>query len=246
MSESALERLSRETWQRLADAKRLGIRLGEETITDLLSLDLLRTNDPRIRLLQTSRYKERSSGTDFEWWIGQRGNWRRYAVQAKKLGRNGRYESLTHRVRGRYQLDVLERYSLKNRAQALYCFYNSVNASDAANAWHCCKSFKANQLGVTVSPVQTVRPTLKISGTKNFKYIHSDTRSLPWRCLVNCPKRSARSPTTPQVFANQDNVHDVLPPYLESGIESGERIELPGDEEDLGAPKRILIVQTEI
>lgn len=80
---SVLECLSVDTWERLRDSIDLGIRFGEETITDLLLLDLKRKNPPRTRVLQTPKSKEKDQGTDWEWWIGSpRLRWLRFAVQA--------------------------------------------------------------------------------------------------------------------------------------------------------------------
>jgi hypothetical protein len=42
---SILEALARDTWERLNDARALSVRFGEETITDLLLLDIQRRVD---------------------------------------------------------------------------------------------------------------------------------------------------------------------------------------------------------
>lgn len=65
-----LEALARETWHRLQNAGDLSIRFGEETITDLLLLDLRRMKPLTAEVIQTSKSQESVSGTDFEWWLG--------------------------------------------------------------------------------------------------------------------------------------------------------------------------------
>lgn len=57
-----LEALSEETWQRLHDAHDLEVRFGEETITDLLLLDLRRRQPRSADFVQTPKSKEPHSG----------------------------------------------------------------------------------------------------------------------------------------------------------------------------------------
>ena len=66
---SLLEDLAKTTWHRLHDARELSIRFGEETITDLLLLDLRRSQPINAAIIQTPKSDEAVSGTDFEWWL---------------------------------------------------------------------------------------------------------------------------------------------------------------------------------
>ena len=78
-----LLKLAEDTWENLREAKKMSVRFGEETITDLLMLELRRKGFWTFK--QTSLTCEPIKGTDFECWIGWPGrNWTGFAVQAKK------------------------------------------------------------------------------------------------------------------------------------------------------------------
>lgn len=186
-----LEALSEDTWQRLHDAHDLEVRFGEETITDLLLLDLRRRQPRSAEFVQTPKSKEAHSGTDFEWWLGSdRVGWVRFAVQSKRIDlRSGRYSGLNHAVAGVPQIDLLENYASKNDATPIYCLYNHRGNVVPSIHWHCCKyPCDKPQLGCTVTPSSVVRGTLSVHGVKNFHHIHSDQRTIPWRCLATCPR----------------------------------------------------------
>jgi hypothetical protein len=140
---AVLEALAVDTWERLRDSQSLEIRFGEETITDLLLLDLKRKNPARTRVIQTPKPKEKDQGTDWEWWIGSpRVPWLRFAVQAKKLNlKSSRYDGLKHQVGSALQIDLLEKYAARNRAIPLYCFYNHRHPPATKKAWRCGQPF---------------------------------------------------------------------------------------------------------
>jgi hypothetical protein len=53
------ERISEDTWNRLKQAQELEVRLGEETLTDILSLDFARlAGTHEIKLFQTPKPEE--------------------------------------------------------------------------------------------------------------------------------------------------------------------------------------------
>jgi Family of unknown function (DUF6615) len=189
-----LEELAVDVWEHLRDAQSLDVRFGEETITDLLLLDLKRQSSAHIRVFQTRKHLEALQGTDWEWWIGSdRVGWLRYAVQAKRLQINsGQYRSLGHRIghaRHALQIDALNKYAAANFAIPIYCFYNFVSGRAAVRAWQCCQQLvEEQQLGCTITPSHIVQRALAKYGGKNLRWIHSHRQSIPWRCLVGCPR----------------------------------------------------------
>ena len=210
---SILEALARDTWERLHDARELSIRFGEETITDLLLLDLRRRKPQAAEFIQTNKHRESLSGTDFEWWLGSnRIGWIRFAVQAKKLNLNtGRYGGFTHEVNGELQINLLEKYAMANRATALYCLYNHAVKLDPLKHWHCCQTpFEPEQMGCTITPSSVVGDTLLNYGTKNFDYVHANERTIPWRCLALCPK--VRQRLRPTAASAPMDLADNRPP----------------------------------
>jgi hypothetical protein len=190
MLTSVFQELAIDIGERLRDARDLSVRFGEETITDIVLLDMKRKNPAQISVIQTPKLDESLKGTDWEWWIGSdRIGWLRYAVQAKRLHLpSKRYTSLTHVVGGQLQIDILNNYASANEAIPLYCFYNFVEGNLARGAWNCCQSFEEAQLGCTVIPSFVVRRAIEQHGAKNFSWIHSHQQSIPWRCLSMCPR----------------------------------------------------------
>ena len=187
------------TWDRLGYIKEtissrgvLGqVRFGEETITDLMLLDLYLQGSTVALFEQTSRPDESMWGTDFELWLGSdKLGWFRFAIQAKKLNlRTDRYSSLTQKNMNGKQIDLLERYAQRNRAAPLYCLYNFSEDANELQHWHCCNGLpNLRELGCTVTPSSNIREAICKPGTKNFGFIHLKSNTLPWRCLVACPR----------------------------------------------------------
>ena len=87
-------RHSKDTWERLhyvndsyvTRGPSAPMRFAEETITDLMLMELYLHGSSLIQFTQTSRSQESLSGTDLELWVGSRRlGWFRFAIQAKKL-----------------------------------------------------------------------------------------------------------------------------------------------------------------
>ena len=189
---------SEDTWERLSFAKAslanrgvLGsVRFGEETITDLMMMDLYFHGSSLLLFHHSSKSMESKRGTDFELWLGSpRLGWFRYAVQAKKLDLNSnRYSSLAHRNKHGMQIDLLKRYAKLNRAAPLYCLYNFSDEATVSEHWHCCSGPPSlKDLGCTVTPLTNIRKAISKRGERNFRRVHMHNSTLPWRCLVSCP-----------------------------------------------------------
>jgi hypothetical protein len=182
------EKLSASTWGRLRDAEAYGISQGEETLTDINLLDIVKLKSPQVRVVKTPKNKEKDKGTDWEWWFGNNNiGWLRYAVQAKKIDyKTQNYKVLNHKVDGKPQIDILETYSRVNMAIPLYCFYNYVE-EDVSEYWKCNLPFDNHQLGCTITPLKNVRECINMHGKRNFKSLHRYPTTRPWRCLLYCP-----------------------------------------------------------
>ena len=224
-----LEQLSRDTWERLRDVQRLaptaGLRFGEETITDLLMLDINRHPLTRAIFDPTSRPLETIQGTDFEWWLGSdKTGWFRFAVQAKKLNlKSGRYDNLKHKIHHTTQTERLEWYAQKTGAIPVYCLYNFDINADGAKHWHCCeKPFERKQLGCTIVPLSTIRKAQNTRGCRTFDFLHSDHQTIPWRCLAICPRirekyTTRRLPLQAQARGQDASLFGVIP-HLYPGL----------------------------
>ena len=256
-----LEALARDTHERLAEARVLHVRFGEETLTDLLLLEIKRQKRVGSQIVQTSPHKEKLSGTDWEWWIGSpRVGWVRYAVQAKKADKTtGRYNSLTHKVNGRPQIDLLERYARGADAIPIYCFYNYPFPDTSTVHWQCCSTaFDVNQLACTVAPIDTVRDAINTRGCKSFDWLHRKQGVVPWRCLAHCPRmrRGQRSNgpspgglTSHPLGGEEVRIFSSLPPEIEearamAGPPGDGFVEIQLEHCRKACPNRILILET--
>ena len=189
------EKIAEDTWDRLKQSWDLNVRLGEETLTDLLALDFTRLTPGHSKLFQTTKGDESKRGTDLEIRIHTGGNRAvLFAVQAKKLYKTRRYDALTQgKSSDRSQIKILKEYSDTVGAKPLYLLYNHVCQKEAQQCWNCCKKFhetsQLKQLGCTLVPIRNIRQAISNRGHRKFKPIHKSSDALPWRCLFHCPWR---------------------------------------------------------
>lgn len=190
MLDSLLKMLAQDTWENLREAKLLSVRFGEETITDLLLLELRRKGFIGFR--QTGLHHESKYGTDFECWVGSDDSgWVGYAVQAKKLDfGTGTYRNLGHMVKGagKRQIDILKTYATSRGLIPRYCLY-SHSPHVAQSFLHCCsRDFLEEELGCTLTPPSVIERAIASRGGKRFETLQSDSDTVPWRCLAICPR----------------------------------------------------------
>ena len=185
------EKIARDTWERIKLSCQVRVRLGEETLTDLLALDFVRLMEGRARLFQSTKKEESRQGTDL-WILIYAGSNRAlaFAVQAKKLYPSNRYEHLNARVKssGPFQIDILEEFSGSVGAIPLYLLYNHADLDDTFPYWHCCQCADKGQLGCTLVPSWIIREAISNRGHRDFNSIHASCAALPWRCLFDCPE----------------------------------------------------------
>ena len=188
------EKIAADTWERLRLSRDLRVRLGEETLTDLLALDFVRSMKGRARLFQCTKAQESIEGTDLVIRIHTGGDQAHvFAVQAKKLHQSERYNHLNAKVKSSVssQINILDEYSRSEHAIPLYLLYNYVRRNDIQPYWHCCQCADKGQLGCTLVPSWIIRQAISNHGHRNFNSIHASCAALPWRCLFDCPKGRA-------------------------------------------------------
>lgn len=189
--QQTIEKLTIELWETIDLANKLNTKYGEETITDIILLELAKLRNYNLRIIQTPKDKEPSKGTDWEWFIGsQNYGWTRFAIQAKKADPNskkGNYSCLNHTVGVDNQHDILLKYSKANNAIPLYCFYNHFPNATELEHWHCKKNYNQKLLGWTISTVDNVKTALNKRGCRNFEFLHKREETIPVKCLFDCP-----------------------------------------------------------
>ena len=191
------ERVAERTWSMLGRAKELRARFGEETLTDLLVLDMLSHTHGlakgfQLELEQTTRLKESQCGADLLV-IARHPTGRLFqlALQAKKLfPEEDRYQSFDAVTKSKAQLKTLEQFAQQNSALPLYLLYNHSDTAKVSKHWNCCQpSFDVDQLGCTLVPSRHILQLLcrRAPPYRNFDRAHSVSQSIPWRCVFDCP-----------------------------------------------------------
>ena len=185
---SLFEKLAFTTWDAIGNAFENRISYGEDAITSINLLALKNASLPNLAIADT-RPDESTKGCDFEFWIGNyKSGWLRYAIQAKKISvSTERYDSLNHHVGTIPQIDILEKYARANRAIPLYCLFN-FSESPSISSTSCPKYKYIKEFGCSVTPSSTARLSIATRGARNFEWFHSRNETLPWSCLVRCPK----------------------------------------------------------
>ena len=184
--------VSDDVWNRLKQSREFDVRLGEETLTDILTLDFTRlSGGHKVKIRQTEKHEEAQNGADLEIFVNIGGGSAfRYAVQAKKLYPEGKYRYLKAKAgkSGPFQLDVLEAAAKANGILPYYLLYNYVDRVNTDQHWHCCQSPDENQFGCTLVPSWRVRQAIDPPCCRTFKFLHSFPEALPFRCRFDCPR----------------------------------------------------------
>lgn len=206
---AVLEDISRWSWNLLQAAHMLDASIGEETLTDLLSIEIIRKQIP-MRIIQTTKPKEARTGTDIEAWLGNdTTGWQLFAIQAKKLDPSGNYPQFNET-----QLNTLERYAHQRNAVPAYLLYNHTNDARREH-WSCKRPFKMKQLGCTITPSQIIRNAM--AQGHGFDSIHKDSCTIPLRCLAECSEfctPNVQRETLPEPLTSRRLLHQNLPEFL--------------------------------
>ena len=183
------ERVAQRTWDWLAQGYALGARLGEETLTDLLMLDMLPHQRSRaFHLYPTTKAEEAQCGADLLLAVRYAtGRWARFAIQAKKLYREDIYRTLNPGAKCLGQLTRLERFARLFHALPVYILYNHSSSSHSSPTyWHCPLRFQPDQLGCTLLPSRRVRQAIHWR-KRTFDRLNRIPEAKPWRCIFHCP-----------------------------------------------------------
>ena len=190
MNNTPAARFAQRTWSTLGHASRLQAPFGEETLTELLVLDMLPHRRAKgFWLSSTTKRAEHRCGADLLVAVRyQTGRWSRFALQAKKLDPNhNRYPAFAYVTRSTEQLDKLERFARQLHALPLYLLYNHSDTARCSKHWHCLEPFDVGQLGCTLVPSWHIRRMLRRPPPpRDFDSANSVSQSRPWRCVFDC------------------------------------------------------------
>ena len=199
---------ARAAWSAVADGDDFGLRLREDTVTEGALLHLAR-RFPRLVIQKFNQTEEKSTGGDWEWFVGSRRyGWISFRVQAKRMD-GLRYRQLSHggQLPGERQYDTLIRDSSAARVPTFpfHVFFNGWSGGWPKDiAWNACPNgatfsdcvhHDMADMGCSLLPATVVRDLHRSSGTKRLHVGTYLPTSVPWSWLFGPPpKRAASSP----------------------------------------------------
>jgi hypothetical protein len=220
------------TWDLITVGESSRIRPAEETLTEVNLLELQVRYPSQIRCWMFSKHAEgRTTGADWEWWIGARGGWVGVRVQAKRLALPSRsYEKLDHSSGSVRQVDRL--IGDASGMYPIYCFYNAFDRLGHDVPWNCGTiSVDDKQLGCAVAGAPAIKSFID-SGVKDLMSVLTVSR--PWACIVCCTgyggvtlAERAALVLTALVDDGLDRPIQVNLPYHVRALIAGERVEQP-------------------
>jgi hypothetical protein len=166
------------------------VRAAEETLTNLLLLELSLLRHTRLQVRAFSKREEATVGADWEMWLGGLdGTWFGMRLQAKAInGRLTEFADLHYRSPSAtaFQSDLLIRTALGARParMPMYLLYTYAPRG-ALNVWPC-ESYdrQSTQFGCSMVSAFQIR-SLRVTGFK--RSLGDLSRHMyPWQCLVCC------------------------------------------------------------
>lgn len=202
---ATFHRLSQDVWETLEDAASYKLSYGEESLTEMLLLELKRAHPREVVITPSNRRQESRNGADWAWWFQGR-QWLGMRVQAKKLYPSKRYEALADRVgkSKKLQIDLLLAQAKKDSLFPMFCFYNywNVQTLPLASLMFNCYSFLPStaRFGCTLACAWDVKQHAVRLGKDDLTTI--SRVAFPWICLTCCPPGStAGDDLSARVFA---------------------------------------------
>lgn len=215
--------LSYKTWMQLGKARQVKHQMLEESITDLLMVELKSQNPYEIITKTFTRKQEGKNGADWEWWFvdssGKKGIG--FRVQAKIINfQSNSFEQLhylkTSKTKGKvYQTDLLIQEARRKHLIPLYCLY-----IHDENIWSSVKDpvkFALNNLLFPCSSVEhlgcsilstKVVKNLKASNQRHLKDVVNHI--YPWHFLVCPPSLKGSNLDLPNKVLGCVTEHDLL------------------------------------
>lgn len=177
-------RQSGRVWNQMGRAPEIGMALSEETLTEtaLYDIALARQVVGDIDITLATKHQEAKHGADWEWWFVRHGQTIKFRVQAKRLFRDGTYQSLFKPQPAPYaQLDKLVNVSVRDGFKPLFCFFNFEHPAGCQYNWKagCGHSYRAPSFwGCALADPDDVRAvgSNKLSELAEVMY--------PWHKLV--------------------------------------------------------------
>ncbi len=194
---------AQETWNLRSEAKRWCLPLNEESMTELLLLNLKRHYPSRITIQPFNKHEEAKTGGDWSWtFISHDRKWSQsMLVQAKRLDDLDHcYTKIDYRI-GRKttngkprirQIDQLIKTGKKQKQVPIYFFYNHLSDPSCipsnCGTLHNSKRLLPNSWGISFASAISVRKHLP-----DKRFDQHKKYSFPFHCLL-CSQGYGDSP----------------------------------------------------
>ena len=173
-------------WREIDEADLSGLSYGEETITETILLQLNRNRSANVQIKAFSKQvEEPKNGSDWEWWIGKKGQWLGMRIQAKKIKLSNeifhRLQTYKTKSMSDTQINTLIKAAQADMLNPAYCLY--VHSRKIAPLWQtsiCCFApwDWPNQFGCLIADAAAVK------STQSNKLADLAHVCLPWHHLV--------------------------------------------------------------
>ncbi|TQN47720.1 hypothetical protein FHX52_0835 [Humibacillus xanthopallidus] len=230
-----MDTTARAAWSAIADADDLGLRLREDTVTEGVLLRLAR-RVPDLILHRFNQMSEKSSGGDWEWFVGsQRAGWIAFRIQAKRMD-GFQYLQLDHEglLPGEKQYDTLIRDSAAGTVPTFpfHVFFNgwsggwpssiAWNACPNGRVFTLCKHHEETDMGCSLAPSAAVRILHRSGGAKRLRVETYLPHSVPWSWLFGPPLGSGGTRRTgPSSLVTLLAWHERMAQMLAGGAPRG-------------------------
>ncbi|WP_308447932.1 DUF6615 family protein [Pandoraea communis] len=204
-------------WRTLRDARKYQSKIGEESVTDFLVLQLKQHSGGSYYIDSFTRHEEKLSGADWELWItGPSRKWLGLRVQAKVISIDSkRYAQLHYKRKdGSFQVDQLVVDAKRHKAFPLYCLYSYWKSSEAGKLKWPCGTLKKNArlFGASWISVRDVRH-LKVTRADDIKSVAKLLH--PFHCLFCCGGYGGTDlPTRAAAFLQSNEYTSDIHPQL--------------------------------
>ncbi len=188
------KKIASSTWNRIVEAHEVGIDLPEIGITADILVKILkysRSGLPTFDVFARKSLNENTYGGDLDVFVevgGGKHMW--FALQAKILKKNRKYDTLRDTSDPMMQWEKLSLLEALTGCKAYYLLYNGVKDFSYSGPDSCSNLFDQHQFGCSlVEPADIKIFAEKKKGTRydnpNFSSIHPN-HAQPWKTLVCC------------------------------------------------------------
>jgi hypothetical protein len=209
----AFRSLSRSAWSLLRRRREAGVKINEETITNLVILGLQELGSPQLQVRSYSKREEAKTGADWEWWLGSTGQWVGFGSRQVIDFESDSFEHLYYTPKGVPQHERLLQSALfaNPRRVPLYCLYTQ---------WERPVPFRRSALGGCSLLSVGVVNSLARAKSKNLIDLYD--YMTPWHQLV-CPAKAKNATLPDRALAGSRGLREVKlaePPRVRDGDET--------------------------